>query len=115
MKIFRIVLICFVILSTLSCSRKSDENTILLADREAPLGWIYLKIYDDKTFEYISKGLIIDDVYPGTVKISHDTIYFKYSEETPNQGKIAVINKRYIQYLDSSQFIEIKRNKIKNQ
>jgi hypothetical protein len=114
-RVFQIIILSFLIFSSINCNRKSDENAILLADREAPLGWMYLKVYNDNTFEYISKGFIFDDTYPGTVRISHDTLYFKYSTEVPKYfGKTAVANKIYVEYLDSSEFIEIKLNKLKN-
>jgi len=38
-------------------SRVKPKKAVLVADREAPLGWAYLKIYEDKSFEFISKGL----------------------------------------------------------
>lgn len=115
MKAFHITLLGFIFFLMISCKGKSDENVILLADREAPMGWISLKIYDDNTFEFISSGLFFDDVYPGTVRISNDTLYFKYSEKVPKSGKIAVINKKYVTYIDGkyTEMIEIKRNKIK--
>lgn len=112
-KSFQIILLSFIISSVLSCNRKPDKNAILLADREAPLGWISLKIYENNTFEFISKGLFFDDVYDGTVKINHDTLHFRYNKKTLNLGKTAIINKKHIEFLDSPQLIEIKLNKIK--
>ncbi|MEO8516905.1 MAG: hypothetical protein ABI426_09175 [Flavobacterium sp.] len=116
MKIFRIIIQIFIVFLMINCKGRSDENAILLADREAPMGWISLKIYNDNTFEFISSGLFSDDVYPGTVRISNDTLYFKYSEKIPKSGKTAVINKRYVTYIDGkyTEMIEIKRNKIRN-
>lgn len=114
MKIFRIFIMNLLVLSAISCSRKSNENVILLADREAPMGWIYLKIYNDNTFEYISKSISDQQVFPGTVRISNDTLYFKYSVEIPKAGKTAIINKNYVQYLESPELVEIKLNKLKN-
>jgi hypothetical protein len=53
----------------------------LLADREAPLGWIYLKMYDDKSFEFISQGMVRDkEVYSGNYEIKNDTLYFNYKD-----------------------------------
>lgn len=112
MKIFRIILLSFIVFSFLNCNRKSDKNTLLLADREAPMGWISLKIYDDKTFEFISSGIFSDDVYPGTYKIHNDTIYFEYSEIIPHAGKIAVIDRKHIRYINSQETVEIKHNEI---
>ena len=56
------------------------------ADREAPLGWIYLNMYDDKSFEFISKGMIRSkDIYAGNYSIKNDTIYFKYKDSNPDK------------------------------
>ena len=114
---FKLILVSFVIFTMIYCKRNiSEKNAMLLAEREAPLGWVSLKIYDDKTFEFINSGLIIDDVYPGTVKISHDTIYFKYSGDIPKSRKAAIINGKYINYIDENyhEFLEIKLNKLNN-
>jgi hypothetical protein len=49
----------FGILLIISCSTKNRENKkelLLQADREAPLGWVYLRIYKDSTFEFESRG-----------------------------------------------------------
>lgn len=111
MKIFRIILLSFIV-NFLICCKRSDKDTILLADREAPLGWIYLKMYNDNTFEFISKGFIFDDVYPGTYELSHDTIYFEYSEKIPEAGKIALIHKNFVKYIAGTypENVIIKRN-----
>ena len=113
MKIFRIILMSFIIFSILNCKRKSDENVLLSADREAPMGWISLKMYDDKTFEFISSGLFTDDIYPGTFKVHEDTIYFKYSEKIPKAGKTALIEHNYVKYLGAPELLKIKLNKLK--
>lgn len=114
MKIFRIILLSLVIFSVLNCKRKSDKITLLLADREAPMGWISLKMYDDKTFEFISSGLFTDDIYPGTFKIHNDTIYFEYAKKIPKPGKTAIIEYHYIKYLDAPEILQIKLNNLKN-
>lgn len=112
MKLFRVTILSFIVFFFSNCNKNSEKIAILLADREAPIGWISLKIYEDKSFEFISKGIFLDDVHTGIVKINHDTLYFKYHEEIPNLGKTAIINKKYIEFLDSPELIEIKLNKI---
>lgn len=114
---FKLILVSFVIFTLIHCKRNTTEkNAILLADREAPLSWVSLKIYDNKTFEFIYSGIRNDDVYPGTFKISHDTLYFKYSGAIPKSGKTAIINGKYINYIDGKyhEFMEIKLNKLNN-
>lgn len=114
---FKLILVSFLIFTLIHCKRNiSEKNAVFLADREAPLGWVSLKIYDDKTFEFVNSGIINDDVYTGTVKISQDTLYFKYSGDFPKSGKTAIINGKYINYIDENyhEFLEIKLNKLNN-
>ncbi len=50
----------FGLLLITSCSTENKEKKkelLLQAYREAPLGWIYLRIYQDSTFEFESRGL----------------------------------------------------------
>ena len=60
-------------------SREIEKEPILLADREAPLGWVYLRIYSDSTFEFESRGLRTSSIYPGKAVIIADSIFFEYS------------------------------------
>ena len=58
MKYLFLIFIFFLI----SCNQQEKKETLLMADREAPLGWVYLRVYKDKTFEFESKGLERKDV-----------------------------------------------------
>jgi len=91
------------------------KEPILLADREAPLGWIYLRIYEDSTFEFVSAGLRSENIFPGKVKICNDTMYFHYNDSIPKAGKTAVFNEKIVAYIDGEyhERVEIKLNKIK--
>jgi len=105
----------YLIFLLLSC--KNDKKAILLADREAPLGWIYLKIYDDKSFEFISQGMVRDkNIYQGTYEFKNDTLYFKYKDSIPKAGSKAIINNGFISYLNGSypESIQIKLNHLSN-
>src|SRR5688572_26076367 len=91
------ILFQVVILTLLSScnSRTSDKmeskKAILLADREAPLGWIYLRIYEDSTFEFESRGLERQGtIYPGTIDLIGDTIVFHYRDSIPIAGDKAI-------------------------
>jgi hypothetical protein len=102
-----------ILLLILSCRNQKKE--ILLADREAPLGWIYLKMYDDKSFEFISSGLIRgDDKYLGTYELKNDTVYFTYDGSTPQAGSKAIIANGFVNYFGGKypERIEIKLNKL---
>lgn len=84
-------------LSFLLCScgtlqKQQDKKPILLADREAPLGWVYLKVYEDKSFDFILTGLRDKTVYPGTWRLNKDTIFFTYRDSIPAAGKTAIIS-----------------------
>lgn len=87
-----------------------------LADREAPLGWVYLRIYKDKTFEFESRGLERrGDIYGGTVELKNDTLYFKYSDSIPKAGNKAILTKKSVSYFDGEyhESLEIKKNELK--
>lgn len=102
------------ILIILSC--KDERKEVLQADREAPLGWIYLKIYNDKSFEFISKGIMRDnDVYKGNYELKNDTLYFKYNDSIPKAGSKAIIQNGYVSYINGTypESVQIKLNKIK--
>ncbi|MBB6331036.1 hypothetical protein HNP24_001986 [Chryseobacterium sediminis] len=103
----------YLILIFTSC--KEDKKEVLLADREAPLGWIYLKMYNDKTFEFISKGMMRDnDIYKGSYELKNDTLYFKYNDSIPKAGSKAVIDKGFVNYINGSyhESVQIKLNKL---
>ena len=87
-----------------SCGKNSDvnKNILLSANREAPMGWVSLKIYEDTTFQFISSGLREDVIYPGTVKINNDTLYFEYEGKIPKAGKVAVIKNNFVTYIEGT-------------
>ena len=106
--------ICLILIIITSC--KEEKKTVLLADREAPLGWIYLKMYDDYTFDFISRGALRDeDIYSGNYNIKSDTVYFKYNDSIPNAGSRAIIKDGFVNYLNGKyrESVEIKLNNIK--
>jgi hypothetical protein len=110
-----IIAIAFISLAFFSCSNsKESKKAVLLADREAPLGWVYLRMYKDNTFEFESRGLREKDVYNGTYKLNKDTIYFYYTDSIPKAGKTATINRKSVFYIDGSyhESVEIKFNEL---
>lgn len=109
MKLRLLSLIVFII----SCTH--DKKEVLLADRESPLGWIYLKMYDDKSFEFISQGMVRDkEVYSGNYEIKNDTLYFNYKDSIPKAGSKAVIDHGFVSYLNGSypERVQIKLDKL---
>lgn len=116
--IYPIIIIAFNFLVLVQCkSKMQKKNPILLADREAPLGWVYLRIFEDSTFEFESRGLERKgDIYPGTVRITRDTLFFSYTDSIPNAGQTAVYNSTRVAYIDGKypENMEIRLNKICN-
>jgi len=96
---------------------KNGKGLILSADRESPLGWIYLEIYEDSSFQYTSKGLRKDltETYSGNVEIRNDSMFFNYRDSIPKAGKIAIFNDKVVAYIDGEypEKVEIKLNKLK--
>lgn len=97
-----------------NAQKQHDKKPVLLADREAPLGWVYLKVYEDKSFDFILTGLRDKTVYPGTCRLSKDTIFFTYKDSIPKAGKTAIISEHSVSYIDGgySESVEIKLNKL---
>ncbi len=104
----------YLMLIIISC-KKENKKEVLLADREAPLGWMYLKMYNDKSFEFISQGMMRDkDVYTGSYNLKNDNLYFEYRDSIPKAGSKAVIEKGFVNYINGSyhESIQIKLNKL---
>jgi hypothetical protein len=101
-----------------SCGQSQREENkkdpILLADREAPIGWVYLRIYTDSTFEFESRGLRTSTIYKGRAKITTDTIFFMYNDSVPKAGDKAVYLENSIVYTNGKyrERVEIKLNKL---
>ena len=106
----------FIYLLLIVTSCKNERKELLLADREALLGWVYLKMYDDESFEFISQGMMRDkDVYTGNYEFNNDTLYFKYNDSVPKAGSKAVIDNDFVSYINGSypESLKVKRNKFK--
>ena len=94
-----------------------QKETILLADREAPLGWVYLRVFKDKTFEFESRGLERrGDIYSGIVELKNDTLYFKYSNSIPKAGNKAILTERFVSYFNGEypERLEVKKSELKS-
>jgi hypothetical protein len=92
-----------------------ERIAVLLADREAPLGWVYLSIYDDNSFEFESRGLERQgDFFSGTIELKADTIIFNYKDSIPKAGTKAIIGNGRILFIDGAypESVEIKLNEL---
>lgn len=96
--------IVFASLLLTSCNNttsRTEKTAILKADREAPLGWVYLTIYQDSTFEFTLTGIRgAGDIYKGKVEIGKDSLFFAYSDSIPRAGKTAIYNDKAVAYID---------------
>lgn len=76
------------------------KKKVLQADREAPLGWVYLTVYEDSSFIFTSNGLRSETVYPGDMHMRGDTIFFHYHDAVPKAGMKALLGKKVVSFLD---------------
>lgn len=84
-----------------SSTNRTAKTPLLKADREAPLGWVYLTINRDSTFEFKLTGIRGDgNVYKGKVEIEKDSLFFAYSDSVPGAGKTAVYNEKVVAYIN---------------
>ncbi|MGQ2984114.1 hypothetical protein [Flavobacterium sp.] len=107
----------FIVLFLFSCQKETKEKQpILLADREAPLGWVYLRIYPDSTFEFETRGLRDRNLFDGKAEITRDTLFFHYIDSIPYAGTKAVYTKGSVNYTNGAgkthESLEIKFSKL---
>lgn len=103
-KAFKVSLVALALLTISSCNNSSmttEKPTLLRADREAPLGWVYLTIYQDSTFEFKLTGMRGEGkAYKGKVEIGRDTLHFTYLDSIPKAGKTAIYNDKVVSFID---------------
>lgn len=116
----KIIYITIVLLIVLSCQRtsnkKNEKKEILNASREAPLGWVYLTIYEDSTFGFDLTGIRSNNnkTFHGKVRIESDSLFFEYKDSVPKVGNIAIIKNKMVIYTNGeySERLGIGQNKI---
>lgn len=107
--------ILVLVMISFSCRKTEQKEIILFADREAPLGWVYLRVYKDKTFEFESRGLERrGDIYAGHLELKNDTLYFHYTDSIPKAGNKAILSKNVVAYFGGGypERLEIKKNEL---
>lgn len=103
-----LLLVCFTFLGCNNSGTIKEKNPILLADREAPVGWVYLRIYEDSTFEFS------ETKYQGKVIIKNDTLRFQYKDSVPKVKMTAIIRNNEVIYTDGfRERLAITLNKLK--
>lgn len=97
--------------------RTPEPQTLLKADREAPLGRVYLTVYLDSTFQFTTTGIRanLTTNYFGKADIKGDTIFFHYIDSIPKAGKTAVFNDKVVAYIEGEypERLEIKHSTLK--
>jgi hypothetical protein len=77
-----------------ACSSTPKKTPILLANREAPLGWAYLRVFKDSTFVLENRSLIGKDVYSGSVEFKNDSLFLITKNPIPRFGNTVVIKRK---------------------
>ena len=80
----------------LGCHREEPTDLLLSAEREAPVGWVRVRLFRDSTFELsLDRG----SWKRGTFRTARDTFYFDYLGETDSQRHMAVIRDKRLCFL----------------
>ena len=110
-----ILIVLFTIFGFTSCftspeNKDNQVEPILVADREAPIGWVVFKAYEDSTFKY---SLSSRDNYNGTYKLKGDTLFLSCTDTTIGIDT-AIIREKSIEFFGnkSPRFAGITINKI---
>jgi len=91
--IFRFILPLLMLFACTNEAQPREKDLLLQADREAPLGWMHLRIYSDSTFEFESRGLRSPTIFKGKSEIDPMQIQFHYTDSVPPTGALAIYNK----------------------
>ena len=76
---------------------------------------MYLRIYNDNTFEFESRGLERKgDVYSGMLELKNDTLYFNYNDSIPKAGDRAVLTEKSDSYFNGEypESLMIRKNEL---
>jgi len=94
----QIILILTLILTLTSCKKDLIKDGILMAEREAQIGYNHLRIFKDSTFEFEYTSFPNSKFHSGKIRILKDTIFFDYADSIPAFGNKAIIEGRYLIY-----------------
>tara|TARA_R110001583_G_scaffold194249_1_gene364763 strand:+ start:1631 stop:1975 length:345 start_codon:yes stop_codon:yes gene_type:complete len=93
-----VIITIFLLFLFVSCKKDFAKNAMLMADREAPIGWNYLRIYKDSTFQFEYRSFPKSRFHEGIIKIINDTLNFEYFDSIPAFGNKAIIDRKYLIY-----------------
>lgn len=94
----RNLILIFVLLLIVSCKRDLVKDGLLMAEREATIGFNHLRIFKDSTFEFEYTSFPVSKIHTGTIEFRKDTIHFNYKDSIPAFGDKAIIDGRYLVY-----------------
>ena len=97
----------------ITCTSESNNQADLIASREAPLGWVTLKLFKPNNFTIgTGRG---SKIHTGTYIIKKDTIKFNFKDSIPVNGcEEAIIKNRFINYNKCWGSLKIAHNQLKN-
>jgi hypothetical protein len=98
----QILILIFISSIILSCKRDLIKDGILMAEREAPIGFNYLRVFKDSTFEFEYRSFPNSKFHRGKIKIVNDTIFFLYNDSIPAFGNKAIIDGRKLIYTNGN-------------
>ncbi|OMP31626.1 hypothetical protein [Mangrovimonas sp. DI 80] len=100
----RKILALFSLILILNCSnnnsQKDNRKFVFKANREAPIGWVYLDLYADSSFDlrFNRRG----KPNSGKYQYIEDTIYLKYDLKQDVYRSKAIINKNNLCFINDS-------------
>ena len=78
------------------CHDEAPTDLLLAAEREAPIGWVRVRLFRDSTFELsLNRG----SWKRGTFRTAQDTIIFDYLGETDSLRQRAVVVENELRFI----------------
>lgn len=79
-----------------SCNNEKPTDLLLAAEREAPVGWVRVRLFRDSTFELsLDRG----SWKRGTFKMARDTFLFEYLGETDSLRQRAMVVENELRFI----------------
>ncbi len=98
----KLLIFLFIIAMILSCKRDLIKDGILMAEREAPIGFNHLRVFRDSTFEFEYKSFPNSKLHTGKITMENDTINFIYEDSIPAFGDKAIIDGKKLIYTNGN-------------
>ena len=101
-KILSVTITSLIFIQCKSDNTVTEKPALLKASRQAPLGWVYLTIYQDSSFIFTLTGIrsALTKTYPGKVSIEKDSLFFVYADSVPKAGNKAIFNNKAVAFVN---------------